>query len=138
MATFRRTVNKRLNGSLLMEELQSLGIGGVSWIGFVIDPTDQDFYNPRSAQGEYARRSQGGQVTIFEADPGELQFRGDSDPGALLDTLLTNHDPTLRSAEQQIGDAEKADIQLVKDALEAGNPLTPDELKAVARLVLQA
>ena len=135
MITFRRTINKRLNGSLLMEQLNPLGIGGITWLGFVSDPTKLSHYVPRATRGEYASSTKGGVKTILEADPGEIQFNGEVDPGTALDTILANHDATGRSAEQLVEDALEVDRAVVKAAIDRPTLMTPDDIKAMARIV---
>lgn len=130
---FSRTVVKSFNPELLHQQCSPLGIQAISFIGFVLVSTRQ--VNPAPARQQYGELVVDGVRQALQANPGEMLFEAPSDPGAALDTVLTNHVHTNDSTLQAKGKARAADKALVSDAL-TRPVLTNPEIQAVARIVV--
>lgn len=119
MPTLVKIRNAPINPTLLAEELAPLGVSVSLWAGFDFDG---DNYIPSKIHG-------------FAS--GELHLAAETDPGAALDAALANHDHTQQSAEQRRLAARAADRAQVEAAVGKAPPMTPDDLKAMARLLLE-
>jgi len=129
---------KILNVDRLMEELKPLGVGGASFVGFTGERNAAGIIleTPFATRSEYGHTTRNGIRTPKMADPGELHFEADSDPGIVLDNVLSAHDETKLSIRQQIDADRNADKILVQGDLDAGRDLSQDTLKALARIML--
>ena len=137
MTRIIRIVNKPFNQELFLDELRASGldIGGPTWVGFIHETEEKVI--PKPERSAHATGTAGDKKTLFESDPGELYFRGDTDPGAALDALLAAHDFNGRSAGQLIKDAEGADKVIVEAELAKPGRLSDEGARAAARLALR-
>ena len=91
---------------------------------------------PNATRVVYGHVIVGDQKTSLEADPGEIHFQVESDPGASLDSALTAHDHTVKSKNQLKVVSREADRKVIETALGLSDPLSADAVKALARFVL--
>jgi hypothetical protein len=130
---FTRTVVKSFNPALLHEEVAALGIQSIAFKGFVRVSGRQ--FDAAPVTQDIGTITVGGVTTVLTAVPGELEFEAPSDPGAALDTVLTNHVHTNDSVRQAKGALKAADKVLIADAL-TRPVLTNPEIQAIGRIVL--
>ena len=127
--------NKDLNLNKLMEELRPIGVGNASFVGF--EPgADKRLQVPKATRETYATRRENGITTTFEADPGELHFDVEVDPGPALDNVLASHDSTVLTARQTEADLRLSDLAELGVVRDGGRNLTNDELKKFLRAFL--
>ena len=129
-----KIANKVLNHDRLLQELRPLGVGGISFIGFLGDAGG--IQTPIATRSEWGHTTRGGVRTPKFADPGELHLEAPSDPGVALDNALAAHDFRIRSTGQVTAAARETDKVLVQADLDSGNPISADGVKALVRLVL--
>ena len=127
--------NKTLNVNRLMEELRPIGVSNASFVGFEPD-ADKRLQVPKAERAVYASRREGGITTTLEADPGELHFDVDADPGAALDRVLADHDSTVLTARQLEADQRLADLADLRIVLDTGRNLSPADIKMMLRAFL--
>jgi hypothetical protein len=146
--TVERTAVKNFNPDLFMQELKATILNsvfsGISWAGFEASPGGRR-YTPIASPRKIGERNEGGVITEDWADPGEMRFHA---LGALsgaedtaLDTVISAHDATSLTVEQQRKDTDDADFQTLKTAYVDWDTLTAAQrwaaTRIMARLVLR-
>jgi hypothetical protein len=123
----------------LREELQAAGVGivSVNWAGFHRLDDDRHRIAPNAGRREYARTTIGGETIIHEADPGEIHFEVQSDPGQPLDDALTSHDAAGISQTEAEENTRGARIQEMRALYQAGGPSTDAEARAAIRAIME-
>lgn len=133
---FTRTVVKTFNPLLLQEQLASLGIVSISFMGFKQQSRRE--MQPLAASADVGERTVGGVRTVVTANPGDIEFDAPTDPGSALDAVLASHDHTQNSATQaQIAQRIADRATVASEALGAA-PISGPVLKLVAKLVSDA
>ena len=133
-----KTAVKSFNPGLFSEELSgnsvTADITAIAYQGF--DRVSEREQAPKASREEYGSRTSGGVRTPLLADPGEIHFEAPADPGSALDTVISNHIHTDRSAGQTNKDDIETDRATVSSGLRSAPDLTPAELKAMGRVTL--
>lgn len=133
-----RTSVKSFNPTLLSDQIAgnslTSGITSIAYQGFTRISSRQ--VDPKGSREEYGSTIVNGVRTPLLADPGEIHFEGPSDPGAALDTVITNHLSTDRTGDQTDQDNIETDKTDLAAGLRSGPDLTPAELKAMGRITL--
>jgi hypothetical protein len=131
-----KTAVKSFNPAKFLEDVGALGVTSISWVGFFTVSDRQ--MDPNAIRQTYGSTVIDGVRTRLLADPGEMHLEAPSDPGAALDTAITDHDFTVLTAEQTTKDATEADRVTLQAGLDGGGNLNQDEIKAMARVVLNS
>lgn len=133
-----RTAVKSFNPTLLSEQIAgnsvTSGITSIAYQGFNRISSRQ--LDPKASREEYGSTVVNGVRTPLLADPGEIHFEAPSDPGASLDTVITNHLHTDRTGEQTAEDDVQTDRTTVSLGVRSAPDMTPAEIKAMGRVTL--
>lgn len=133
-----RTAVKSFNPTLLSEQIAgnslTSGITSIAYQGF--DRVSSRQVDPKTSREEYGSTIVNGVRTPLLADPGEIHFEGPSDPGADLDTVITNHLFTDRTQDQTDQDSIQVDRTDLAAGLRSAPDLTQAELEAMGRITL--
>lgn len=129
-----KTSVKSFNPSKFLEDVGALGVTSISWVGF-FRVSDRQM-DPNASRQTYGSTVINGVTTRLMADPGEMFLEAPSDPGAALDTAITDHVFTVLSDEQTDKDSIEADKTTVGLAERGVDDMTAAEIKAMARIVV--
>ena len=133
-----RTAVKSFNPGLFSEQIAgnslTSGIRSIAYVGF--NRQDERRTDPKATREEYGSTVVNGVRTPLLADPGEIHFEAPSDPGAALDSVITNHVFTDRTGDQTAKDDIDTDRTTVSNGVRSGPDMTPAEIKAMGRVTL--
>jgi len=142
MVTTIKTANKNLNFPKLMEELNVIPFTefGLLMAGF--HKLNVAVFEPNAGTQVISSSTVGGVVTENTAEPGELRFRTDDvidgATDTAIDAVLTAHDFTIKTAEQDRQDTDSAQVIQLKDDFNNWDGMDATQRDVVTKRMLRS